>query len=62
VISESKACSRHRSGNGKEAKAFDVLEWLAVISSHVPYKGEQMIRKLGVGASAIAMVLRRKNP
>ena len=40
VIYESKACSRHRSGNGKEEKVFDALEWLAAMSSHVPDKGE----------------------
>ena len=27
--------------DGKETKVFDVLEWLAAMSSHVPNKGEQ---------------------
>tara|TARA_B100002003_G_scaffold185694_1_gene174075 strand:- start:217 stop:396 length:180 start_codon:yes stop_codon:yes gene_type:complete len=28
-------------------KTFDVLEWLAAIYSHVPNKGEQMVRYYG---------------
>ncbi len=33
MIYESKACPRHRSGNGKGEKIFDALEWLAAMSS-----------------------------
>jgi hypothetical protein len=47
VIYQSKACSRRRSGNGKKEKVFDALEWLAAMSSHVPGKGEQMVRYYG---------------
>ena len=47
VIYQSKACSRRRSGNGKEENVFDALEWLAAMSSHVPDKGEQMVRYYG---------------
>jgi len=28
-------------------KTFDALEWLAVMTSHVPNKGEQMVRYYG---------------
>jgi hypothetical protein len=44
ILYESKAGPRHRSGNGKEEKVFDALEWLAAMSSHVPDRGEQMVR------------------
>ena len=56
VIYQSKACPRPRSGNGKEEKTFDALEWLAAMCSHVPNKGEsfdlealdrQMVRYYG---------------
>jgi hypothetical protein len=48
VIYQSKACSRRRSGNGKEEKIFDALEWLAAMSSHVPDKRELMVRYLWI--------------
>jgi len=44
VSYQSKACPRPRSGNGKEEKVFDALEWVAAMCSHVPDKGEQMVR------------------
>jgi hypothetical protein len=31
----------------KEEKVFDALEWLAAMCSHVPNKGEQMVRYYG---------------
>ena len=31
----------------KEEKIFDALEWLAAMCSHVPSKGEQMVRYYG---------------
>jgi hypothetical protein len=34
----------YQSKDGKERKAFDALEWLAAMCSHVPGKGEQMVR------------------
>jgi len=37
----------YRSKNGKSEKTFDVLEWLAAMCSHVPIKGEQMVRHYG---------------
>lgn len=35
------------SKDGKDEKVFDALEWLAIMSSHVPDKGEQMVRYYG---------------
>jgi hypothetical protein len=37
----------YRSKDGKLDKAFDALEWLAAMCSHVPNKGEQMVRYYG---------------
>ncbi len=34
----------YESKDGKEEKVFDALDWLAAITSHVPNKGEQMVR------------------
>jgi len=45
IPEESKVC--YRSKDGKEEKIFDVLEWLAAMCSHVPNKGEQMVRYYG---------------
>lgn len=36
-----------RSKDGKEKKTFNALEWLAAMCSHVPDKGEQMVRYYG---------------
>ena len=36
-----------RSKDGKNEKTFDALEWLAAMCSHVPNKGEQMVRYYG---------------
>jgi hypothetical protein len=33
----------YESRDGKRAKTFDALEWLAAMCSHVPNKGEQMV-------------------
>ena len=32
---------------GKKIGVFDALEWLAAMCSHVPNKGEQMVRYYG---------------
>jgi hypothetical protein len=32
---------------GRRQKSFDALEWLAAMCSHVPNKGEQMVRYYG---------------
>jgi len=37
----------YRSKDGKEEKIFDAIEWLAAMCSHVPNKGEQMVRYYG---------------
>jgi len=37
----------YRSKDGKNEKAFEALEWLAAMCSHVPNKGEQMVRYYG---------------
>jgi len=37
----------YRSKDGTEEKVFDALEWLAGMCSHVPNKGEQMVRYYG---------------
>lgn len=37
----------YESRDGNRAKTFDALEWLAAMCSHVPNKGEQMVRYYG---------------
>jgi hypothetical protein len=37
----------YQSKDGKDEKVFDALEWLAAMCSHVPNKGEQMVRYYG---------------
>ncbi|MFO7740313.1 MAG: transposase [Desulfatiglandaceae bacterium] len=37
----------YQAKDGKAVKAFDALEWLAAMCSHVPNKGEQMVRYYG---------------
>jgi hypothetical protein len=37
----------YESKDGKKEKAFDALDWLAALCSHVPNKGEQMVRYYG---------------
>jgi hypothetical protein len=37
----------YRSKDGKNERTFDALEWLAAMCSHVPNKGEQMVRYYG---------------
>ncbi len=45
VSEESKVV--YQSKDGKEERVFDALEWLAAMCSHVPNKGEQMVRYYG---------------
>ena len=50
-----RACPRLRSGNGKTTKTFDApvsstgqaLDWLAQLTTHIPNRGEQMVRYYG---------------
>ena len=37
----------YESKDGKHEKVYNALEWLAAMSSHVPEKGEQMVRYYG---------------
>jgi len=37
----------YESRNGNRNRSFDALEWLAAMCSHVPNKGEQMVRYYG---------------
>lgn len=37
----------YQSKDGKKQKTFDALEWLAAMCSHVPNKGEQLVRYYG---------------
>jgi hypothetical protein len=38
---------QYKSKHGRQQRAFDALEWLAAMSSHIPDKGEQMVRYYG---------------
>lgn len=42
----------YKSKDGKEEKVFDALEWLAAMCSHVPNKGQQMVRHVGFYSNA----------
>jgi hypothetical protein len=37
----------YRAKDGTEEKVFDALEWLAAMCSHIPDRGEQMVRYYG---------------
>jgi hypothetical protein len=37
----------YQSKDAKQTKIFDALEWLAAMCSHVPNRGEQMVRYYG---------------
>ncbi len=37
----------YQSKDGKDQRSFEPMEWLAATSSHVPNKGEQMVRYYG---------------
>jgi len=38
--------------NGKSSKIFPALEWLAAMCSHIPNRGEQMVRYYGYYSNA----------
>jgi len=61
VIYQSKACPRPGSGNGKQEKVFAALEWLAAMCSHVPNKGEQMVRYYGFYSNVIRGKRKKQN-
>jgi len=50
----------YQSKDGKEEKIFDALERIAAMCSHVPNKGEQMVRYYGF-YSNVARGKRKKN-
>jgi Putative transposase len=37
----------YASKDGKTSKTFDALDWLAQLTTHIPNKGEQMVRYYG---------------
>ena len=47
IVYTSRACPGRRSGDGKLNKIFPALEWLANLCSHIPNRGEQMVRYYG---------------
>src|ERR1035437_8096104 len=47
VIYTAQACPGLRSGDKKTSKVFPTMEWLAAMCSHVPNRGEQMVRYCG---------------
>jgi hypothetical protein len=50
----------YQSKDGKEENVFDALEWLAAMCSHVPDKGQQIVRYLSF-YSNVARGKRKKN-
>ena len=44
------------SKDGKSSKVFPALEWLAVMCSHIPSKGEQIVWYYGL-CNAISMLM-----
>jgi hypothetical protein len=46
VIYTAKACPGPRSGDKKTSKSFPAMEW-AAMCSHIPNRGEQMVRYYG---------------
>ncbi len=38
----------YQSKDGSKTKVFDALEWMAAMCSHIPGRGEQMARYLGL--------------
>jgi len=50
----------YESKDGTEEKVFDAFEWLAAMTSHVPNKGEQMVRYYGC-SNNVTRGKRKKN-
>lgn len=42
----------YRSKDGQTTRVLDALEWLAAMTSHIPNKGEQMVRYYGYYSNA----------
>ena len=49
----------YRSKDGSRQKSFDALEWLAAMCSHVPNKGEQMVRCYGYYSNPARLAVSR---
>jgi hypothetical protein len=49
----------YKSKDGRRQKCFDALEWLAAMSSHVPNKGEQMVRYYGYYSNPARLAVSR---
>jgi hypothetical protein len=45
-------CAIYRSKDGHTTKSFTALDWLAMIISHIPRHGEQMVRYYGYYSNA----------
>ena len=50
------------SKGGSEVKVFDALEWIAAMCSHVPNKGEQMVRYYGYYSNLSRAKWRKAEP
>jgi len=50
----------YQSKDGKDEKVFEPLEWIAAMCSHVPNKGEQMVRYYGFYSPAFRGMARGK--
>jgi hypothetical protein len=51
----------YKSKDGRQQKAFDALEWLAAMSSHIPDKGEQMVLYYGYYSNVCRGRRQKKN-
>ena len=49
----------HKSKDGRRQKRLDALEWLAAMCSHVPDKGEQMVRYYGYYSNPARLAVSR---
>lgn len=58
---EEKAEVLYRSKDGKEEKMFDAMQWLAAMCSHVPDRGEQMVRYYGYDSNVFRGKCRKEN-
>jgi hypothetical protein len=47
VVYAAKACPGPRSGDRKTNKVFPAMEWLAVMCTHIPNRGKQMVKYYG---------------
>jgi hypothetical protein len=43
----------YHSKDGKEKKTYEALEWIAAMGTHVPLRGEQMVRYYGEFSNSV---------